>query len=377
MSRACSPGAPGTSPGSPESSTTGPTSDNADDSGGTTSTADPSTTGAGTTEATGDSDDSDDGPDSSGDDTSTGGDPAAACLPQAAIDGMAEPFSCDALPIIKAPVDALPYECHTQGIGLSPDFEHFVVTCQDEGDGDRGRVVSFAVAPDPDGEHLAIDALDLLFAADANHPSAIQIDADGRFLVAMAGGQGDASELFGLALSADGMLTEAIAAVAHPAGHVGAVGQRGSLAIGCGWDCATFDVLTLADDGTPGLVGHHDTADLVQPGVDENVGAYNSLALVERCEDGQTLLLASHGDWLDVWTLDDPAGIPTIAKIAKRQIEEDVVQWGDRPIFYEGMTVELRPDAVFVWAAPHDFGTEACPDQTRCMQYVYRCRFGA
>lgn len=339
---------------------------------------------SGMTSATGSEDSSTEGTsegtseDPSADDTSTGtgGDRSAPCLPQSAIDAMAEPFSCAVLPIIKAPVEQLPFECHTQGIGLSPSQEHFVVTCQDEGDGDRGRVLSFSVEPDADGEHLALDAVDLLFAADANHPSAIQIDADGRFLVAMAGGNGEPSQLHALAIDDAGQLTELGSPVAHPAGHVGAVAQADALAIGCGWDCATLDVFALADDGTPGLAGHHSTADLVQPGVDENVGAYNSLALVPRCEDDQPLLLASHGDWLDVWSLDDPTASPAITKLAKRQISEDVVQWGNRPIFYEGMTVEITDDELAIWAAPHDFGTDACPDGTRCMQFVYRCTFG-
>lgn len=315
----------------------------------------------------------------SADDTSIGtdGDPSAPCLPQSAIDAMAEPFSCAVFPVVKAPVEVLPFECHTQGIGLSPSQEHFVVTCQDEGGGDRGRVLSFAVEPDADGEHLALDAVDLLFAADANHPSAIQIDADGRFLVAMAGGNGEPSQLHALAIDGAGQLTEMGSPVAHPAGHVGAVAQADTLAIGCGWDCATLDVFALADDGAPGLAGHHTTADLVLPGVDENVGAYNSLALVPRCEDDQGLLLASHDDWLDVWSLDDPTASPAITKLAKRQISEDVVQWGNRPIFYEGMTAEITDDDLAIWAAPHDFGTDACPDGTRCMQFVYRCTFGS
>lgn len=329
-----------------------------------------------TSDTTSDGSSEDMGADTGADDTGTGGDPSAPCLPQSAIDTMAEPFSCAVFPVVKAPVEVLPFECHTQGIGLSPSQQHFVVTCQDEGDGDRGRVLSFSVEPDADGEHLALDAVDLLFAADANHPSAIQIGADGRFLVAMAGGDGEPSQLHALAIDDDGLLTELGSPVAHPAGHVGAVAQADALAIGCGWDCATLDVFALADDGTPGLAGHHTTADLVQRGVDENVGAYNALALVARCEDDQPLLLASHGDWLDVWSLDDPTASPTITKLAKRQISEDVVQWGNRPIFYEGMTVEITDDDVAIWAAPHDFGTDACPDGTRCMQFVYRCSFG-
>ena len=98
---------------------------------------------------------------------------------------------------------------------------------------------------------------------------------------------------------------------------------------------------------------------------------------MERCEDRNPLLIASHDDWIDVWLVTDLFGPKIrIQKIVSRQIREDVVLHQDRPIFYEGMTLELTDGEVFVLAAPHDFGTDLCPAGTRCAQYVYRCRFG-
>ncbi len=313
------------------------------------------------------------------------GDPSAdvACLPGAFIDALTEPFSCEAMPQVAAPVSMLPFDCHTQGIGRDPTTGRVIVTCQDEGGGSSGRVLSFPA--DGDDAWQATHALELYVDDDTPHPSAIQLDADGNFVVAMARREAAGPSVFeSLNVAADGGLSVVAASWSHEAGHVGATAQANldgaTMIVGCGWDCATVSVHTAPEpNATAGftLVLDGPTEDFVAPGVDENVGQYNALYLGQRCEDAQPLLVATHGDWLDVWALDDLGSESmSMSKIANRQIDEDVVQWMGRPIFYEGMTLEIADEAVWVWAAPHDFGTNACPDGTRCMQYVYRCRFG-
>jgi hypothetical protein len=304
------------------------------------------------------------------------------CVSSSDLLAIAKPFVCEEFQIVQAPIEWLPYECHTQGIGFDPDSQRFVITCQDQDGGSSGRVLAFPVVANAGGQWSAESALSLFDDAAAPHPSAIQLDG-GRFLVAMARGQAAGPSYFhALSLAPDGKLVEEGAPFSHAQSHVGAVAfavlDGATHAIGCGWDCATLSLYAAPSNGAAlSLVAHGNTDSFVTPGVDENVGAYNSLYLTRRCEDDHPLLFASHDDWLDVWEL---SGLGTsqfsMSKLVKRQIDEEVVAWQGRPIFYEGMTLELQPSELFVWAAPHDFGTESCPSGTRCMQYVYRCQFG-
>ncbi len=316
---------------------------------------------------------------------SGGSAPKLACVPTAALDALPQTMECEDKHIVKATIARLPHDCHTQGIGFHPTSKRFVVTCQDQGAGFSGRVLSFPTEANSGGEWLATDGVSLLENAQTPHPSAIQITADGTLLVAMAKGSASGpSAFYPLRITAEGKVEKVGTKFSHSQSHVGAVGYANidgnTHAIGCGWDCATLSLYSASgEDQTTALklISHGSTKSHVTSGVDENVGAYNSLYLTERCEDGKPLLFASHGDWLDVWALSNLGSTSfSMSKIAKRQVKENVVKWKGRPIFYEGMTLEVDAGKVFVWAAPHDFGTDSCPTGTRCMQYAYRCAFG-
>jgi hypothetical protein len=312
--------------------------------------------------------------------------PAPACLEQAVIDRLASPLSCVPKHIVRASTSQLPFDCHTQGIGWHAASSTFVVTCMQESDGDGARALSFPASANDGGEWAAVDAVALLVAGGAKHPSAIQIGAE-LFPVAMAmpSDSGPSSISF-YRVAADRQLVGPVGStIQHPDSHLGALAYatiRGTTQLlGCGWSCSTLT--SWAAPGAEAASGfsrvlHASTQSLVDPGVDTNVGSYNSIYLTSRCGDGTPLLFASHDDWLDVWALSN-LGKPSLRlrKIAKRQITEDVVLWNDRKLLYEGMTLELGVEGLRLWAAPHDFGTDSCPSGTRCAQYVYTCTFGS
>lgn len=318
---------------------------------------------------------------------------AARCVPQAALDSLSQPFSCQTRAKVKASTQQLPHDCHSQGIAWHPGTQSFVVTCMDQGSGTSGRILAYPAAANDAGQWLASSAAKLHVASDTSHPSAIQIDQHVfpvamaksasagpsfiRFYRITAGAQPGSPEL-------NGPLGQGLT---HDKSHVGALAYATlggtTHMIGCGWDCATISFWSAAGvEQTSGLtlVQHASTQSLVSAGgVDSKVGKYNSLYLTRRCGDEAPLLFASHEDWLDVWELSKlGTGAVTMRKVIKRKISEGVVKWKDRPIFYEGMTMEITPSqGLRFWAAPHDYGTSSCPSGTRCMQYVYRCRFGS
>lgn len=307
------------------------------------------------------------------------------CLPRAFLDAVTRPFSCEAKAKIKAKSTTLPFNCHSQGIGLEPSTQRFVMSCMDVG-GPGGRLLSFPARANDGGEWLAEDTVEVNVGGGLLHPSAFQINEAGIFPIAMAPSANRGPSEIRLFRAIGDKISGPLATFRHDAAHVGAMayatlskdGAARSFLVGCGWDCATFTVWTGAPDGTAfTLASHGPTSSLVAPGIDENVGKYNALYLADLCEDRRPVLVASHDDWIDVWAVDDLASAkPRLQKIVKRKITEDVVRHAGRPIFFEGMTLELDGPKVAIWAAPHDFGTDECPSGTRCAQYVYRCRFG-
>ena len=303
------------------------------------------------------------------------------CVELVAIDRLAQPLTCETKKIVGAAVAELPYDCHTQGIGRAASGE-FVVSCMEESGGSSARVLSFPADANAGGSWSALASVGL-GAAGANHPSGIQIEGQ-LFPVAIAppSDKGPTTISF-FRVGAGGALVGPLATLAHPEGHLGALAYATidgeTHLLGCGYDCATLTAWRAPGAGATqsfSRVLRVATSSLVDPGVDENVGSYNSLFLAVRCGDRTPLLFASHDDWLDVWALTD-LGKPSLRmrKLAKRQISESVVRWKDRPLLYEGMTLELGAQGLRLWAAPHDFGTESFPSGTRCMQYVYRCSF--
>jgi hypothetical protein len=299
---------------------------------------------------------------------------------------LSQPISCAGKHKIKVPLSEMPHDCHTQGIGWHAGTDGFVVTCMEEGGGDGARLAVFPSAANDGGQWLSTDSAKIFVSAAVRHPSATQLGLS-VFPIAMAKSSADGPSVIHFYKIGPGpTVSGPLATLNHAASHVGAVAYANlegqTQMIGCGWDCATISFWTASGtDRHEGftLVKQAKTSELVSPGgVDSNVGAYNSINLVRRCEDDQPLLFASHEDWLDVWELSD-LGTSSVKmkKIVKRQITEPVMLWGDRKLFYEGMALEIRSGEVRIWAAPHDFGTEECPAGTRCTQYIYRCGFGS
>ena len=96
------------------------------------------------------------------------------CISASALNAMAQPFSCESMPIVKAPVAWLPYDCHTQGIGVHTGSKQFVVTCQDQDGGTSGRLLSFSLAAGSGGQWAARGSQEIFIDASTPHPSAIQ-----------------------------------------------------------------------------------------------------------------------------------------------------------------------------------------------------------
>lgn len=311
--------------------------------------------------------------------------PPAPCVPTAYLLKLASPISCTGMQKVKVPVSQMPDDCHTQGIGWHTATSGFVVSCMDESGG-GARVLAFPSAANDAGQWLTTGTKSLFVSNEIHHPSAIQIGAN-IFPIAMAKtSSAGPSEIQFFAMAPGPSITGPIGMLSHAASHIGALAYANlggkTHMVGCGWDCATMAFWSASGGDRHGgftLVKQATTADLVTAGgVDSNVGLYNSIHLVLRCEDNQPLLFASHEDWLDVWEITD-LGTSSVMmkKVVKRQITEPAVLWGDKKLFYEGMSLEIAGGQIWVWAAPHDFGTKECPAGTRCMQYVYRCTFGS
>lgn len=304
--------------------------------------------------------------------------PRSACLPGSFVDALGRRFACEELTSVAAPVASLPFECHTQGIGWHAPSARFVTTCQDVS-GPSARLLSFPRFL-ADGAPVAAE---LPPGSAGTHPSSIQIDASGTFAVALAPGSNEGpSEVRFYRVSEDG-LEGPLGAFVHDEDHLGAVayatiGDR-TVLLACGWDCASLSVYDAPGaSATKGFSRRHHgpTASFVTPGRGDDVGPYNALYLAEACDDRRQLLVATHGAWIDVWAISDLLGPELrLQKLAKRRIDEDVVTHGLRPIFYEGMTLEITDRSVHVWAAPHDFGASGCPSGARCAARVYRCSF--
>ena len=306
-----------------------------------------------------------------------------ACVSASQIAEMAQPLQCKSLSTIEADESMLPFNCHTQGIAWHAPARQFVITCMDRG-GQFGRIVSFPFEANNNGRWRGVSASAFRSENGGKHPSATQFNGD-LFPVAFAPNVNKGPSVIKFySMQSGGLISDSITSLLWYPGHIGGLAFANfagdSWLMGCGWDCSSLVFWRASGEyrsSDYSLFKVARTKDLVEPGIDENVGSYQSIQLASRCEDKMPLLFASQGSSLDVWEIHNLGKIDvSLQKIVKSRVGRGVVNQGGSSLFYEGMTLITGMDRLQILAAPDDFNASDCNKGSRCSPQVYLCGFG-